>query len=173
VVGAAIYAVMAIANLEIGIVAILIGYMVGHAVRKGAGGRGGRRFQVLAVTLTYASVALAYTPIALRGMSGADGGVQTAVTATTTPSGTAARADDRLAATEPPTVRGFFFLLLLLSGFIAVLPVLVVAGSLPFGLISALIILIGMQQAWKMTGAPTLRIEGPFRVGAAPVSTSA
>jgi hypothetical protein len=41
VVGAAIYyAVMAIANLEIGIVAILIGYMVGYAVRKGARGRG-------------------------------------------------------------------------------------------------------------------------------------
>ena len=29
------YAVMAIAHLEIGIVAILIGYMVGYAVRKG------------------------------------------------------------------------------------------------------------------------------------------
>jgi len=37
--GAAIYyAVMAIADLEIGIVAILIGYMVGYAVRKGAAG---------------------------------------------------------------------------------------------------------------------------------------
>src|SRR5262249_47524835 len=41
--GAAIYyAVIAIANLEIGIVAILIGYMVGWAVRKGAQGGGGR-----------------------------------------------------------------------------------------------------------------------------------
>ena len=39
--GAAIYyAVMAIAHLEIGIVAILIGYMVGHAVRRGASDRG-------------------------------------------------------------------------------------------------------------------------------------
>ena len=67
VVGAGIYyAVIAIANLEIGIVAILIGYMVGYAVRKGAGGRGGRRFQVLAVALTYASVALAYTPLAFN-----------------------------------------------------------------------------------------------------------
>src|SRR2546427_9516885 len=67
VIGAIIYyAVMAIAHLEIGIVAILIGYMVGYAVRKGARGRGGRRFQVLAVALTYASVALAYTPIAVK-----------------------------------------------------------------------------------------------------------
>src|SRR5712691_4213710 len=67
VLGAGIYyAVIAIAHLEIGIVAILIGYMVGYAVRKGARGRGGRRFQVLAVALTYASVALAYTPIAVK-----------------------------------------------------------------------------------------------------------
>lgn len=67
--GAAIYyAVIAIANLEIGIVAILIGYMVGRAVRKGAGGRGGLQYQVLAAALTYLSVALAYAPL-VRGAS--------------------------------------------------------------------------------------------------------
>ena len=173
VTGAAIYyAVMAIANLEIGIVAILIGYMVGRAVRKGAGGRGGRRFQVLAVALTYGSVALAYTPIAVRGLSGAQGGAQTTTTASPSQSGTTARADDSLTTTGPPTVSRFLFYLLLLCGFIAALPVLVVVGSLPFGLISALIIFIGMHQAWKMTGAPTLQIQGPFRVGTAPLSTS-
>src|SRR5436190_9237040 len=56
------YAVIAIAHLEVGIVAVLIGYMVGYSVRTGAHGRGGRRFQILAVALTYASVAFAYTP---------------------------------------------------------------------------------------------------------------
>src|SRR5262249_36532637 len=60
------YIVLAYANLQIGIVAVLIGYIVGYAVRKGARG-GGFRFQVLAVVLTYASVALAYTPIAISG----------------------------------------------------------------------------------------------------------
>jgi len=61
--GAALYfAVMAFAHLQIGIVAIVIGYLVGRAVRKGAGNRGGRRFQILAVVLTYASIALAYAP---------------------------------------------------------------------------------------------------------------
>jgi hypothetical protein len=71
VAGAAIYyAVIAIANLEIGIVAILIGYMVGWAVRKGAGGRGGRRFQILAVVLTYWAVGLAYAPLAFKGVAG-------------------------------------------------------------------------------------------------------
>ena len=64
---AAIYfAVIALAHLEIGIVAILIGYMVGYAIRKGARGRGGLRFQVMAVALTYLSVAIAYTPLAVK-----------------------------------------------------------------------------------------------------------
>jgi hypothetical protein len=68
VAGAAIYyAVIAIAHVEIGIVAILIGYMVGRAVRTGAGGRGGRRYQVLAAALTYASVAIAYAPMVVLG----------------------------------------------------------------------------------------------------------
>ena len=40
------YAVIAISGSRDRIVAILIGYMVGYAVRKGAGGRGGRRLQV-------------------------------------------------------------------------------------------------------------------------------
>src|SRR5215468_5375345 len=73
VVGAAIYyAVIAFAHLEIGIVAILIGYMVGYSVRRGANGRGGRRFQVLAALLTYASVAFAYTPLAIHQVMKSD-----------------------------------------------------------------------------------------------------
>src|SRR5215467_1606782 len=67
VVGAAIYyAVIAILRLEIGIVAILIGYMVGYSVRRGTSGRGGRRFQVLAAVLTYFAVAMAYSPLAIQ-----------------------------------------------------------------------------------------------------------
>ncbi|MBA2684863.1 MAG: hypothetical protein H0U66_10260 [Gemmatimonadaceae bacterium] len=62
--GAAVYyAVIAITNFEIGIVAILIGWMVGWGVRKGAAGKGGRRFQILAVALTYLAVGLAYAPL--------------------------------------------------------------------------------------------------------------
>src|SRR4029079_11991284 len=57
------YSVIAIAHLEIGIVAILIGYMVGYAVRRGAGGRGGLRFQILAAVLPYGAVGLAYAPL--------------------------------------------------------------------------------------------------------------
>ena len=39
------------------------------------------------------------------------------------------------------------------------------------GLISAVIIVIGMRQAWRMTAAPLVRVRGPFRVGAPPSPT--
>jgi len=48
------------------------------------------------------------------------------------------------------------------------LPVIVVIGSMPSGLITALIIFFGIRQAMRMTAAPVLRISGPFRIGASP-----
>jgi ABC-type uncharacterized transport system permease subunit len=44
---------------------------------------------------------------------------------------------------------------------------MIVWGSLPFGLISAFIIFIGLRQSWKMTAAPQIQVLGPFRVGGA------
>ena len=182
VVGAIIYyAVIAITNFEIGIVAILIGYMVGYAVHKGAGLRGARRFQVLAVALTYFSIALAYAPLVFNQSA------DTAQSAQDAPAVTAGGNSDATASTEPAPVptktlgtapeqvsgRRALLSLVLLAAFIAALPVISVFGSLPFGLISAFIIFIGMKQAWRMTGAPSLRILGPYRVGAAPAATPA
>ena len=158
--GAAIYyAVIAIAHLEIGIVAILIGYMVGYSVRKGAGGRGGLRFQILAAALTYASVALAYSPLALSRIA-------SPARAAKTRSASPATADVERVTVERPTPGRMLLNLGALSAFVAALPVLVVLGSFPFGLISAIIIFIGMRQAWLMTAAAKLNILGPYRVGA-------
>jgi len=182
IVGAIIYyAVMAIANLEIGIIAILIGYMVGYAVRKGAGGRGGRRFQVLAVALTYAAVAFAYTPIAVREVFKRDTAETSAASPASNPESptagvgpVAAEPDARVpAATTSLSGGRVIAALAFMLAFIAALPVLVVVGSFPSGLISAFIIFIGMRQAWRMTGAPKLEILGPYRVGAGPTSTPA
>jgi hypothetical protein len=55
----------------------------------------------------------------------------------------------------------------ILFGFSLALPVLVVFGSMPGGLLSALIIGIGMRQAWQMTAVPPLQISGPYRIAAA------
>jgi hypothetical protein len=189
IVGAAIYyAVIAITNFEIGLVAILIGYMVGYSVRKGARDRGGLRFQVLAALLTYASVAMAYAPLAVSQAfeegaksaqtesNSAPSGAQPA-DATATESGATlpisdpdsnpdgADSADPAGTAAPLGAGGLVLALATVAGLIAILPVVVVFGSLPSGLISALIIGVGMRQAWTMTGNPPIAIRGPYRVG--------
>jgi hypothetical protein len=174
VLGAVVYyAVIAIAHLEIGIVAILIGYMVGYAVRTGARGRGALRFQVLAVALTYASIALAYAPIVVKQAISADLGAQHAPAASTGTNGSTTDATVSGRAAKKPSGRRLALAVVFLAALIAALPVLAVFGSFPSGLISAFIIFIGMRQAWRMTGAPRLQILGPYRVGAAPAATPA
>ena len=50
---------------------------------------------------------------------------------------------------------------------------MVIFRSLPFGLISALIIFIGMRQAWVMTAPHVIDISGPFKVGTGTAPTAA
>jgi hypothetical protein len=159
------YAVIAITDFEIGLVAIAIGYMVGYGVRMGTRGRGGRRFQVIALVLTYWAVGLAYTPF-LFGQASQDA-TQQAGAGNTEPVDAAVTP----AATDEPdgtNDRGLLFALVVMLGISFALPVMSAVSSLPGGLISAAIIAFGMHQAWRMTGVPQLVITGPFRVGAGP-----
>ena len=52
----------------------------------------------------------------------------------------------------------------LLIGFALTLPVLLVVGSMPSGLISVLIMGFGLLQAWSSTAAPEVPVMGPFRL---------
>lgn len=166
------YGVIALTDLEIGIVAIAIGFMVGYGIRLGTKGRGGRRFQVLAVVLTYWAVGLAYTPLVFEAATSAeqqqtqDGAQAAESTASATPDAGDATANDAGGGVS------FGYALLVLFGLTFALPVLTVVSSMPGGLLSAAIIAFGMQQAWKMTGAPQLAISGPYRVGGVPAATS-
>jgi hypothetical protein len=152
------YAVIAITEFEIGLVAIAIGYMVGYGIRMGTKGRGGRRFQVAALVLTYWAVGLAYMPFVFGAMSEQDAAQQASLNVTPP-------ADPAEEPGEPLRVP---VAVAALAGLSFALPVMAVVGSLPGGLISAAIIAFGMQQAWKMTGAPQPAISGPYRVGAGP-----
>jgi len=154
------YAVIAITNFEIGIVAIAIGFMVGWAIRKATANRGGRRYQVLALVLTYWSVGLAYTPLTFQQLAEENKKEQVQESRDAAP---AAPPES----SEEATVLSIPIVLAILVGFSLALPVLAVFGSLPSGLISAFIIGIGMRQAWQMTGVPPLQISGPYRIAAA------
>jgi FtsH-binding integral membrane protein len=183
VLGAALYyAVIAITNFEIGLVAIAIGFMVGWAIRKVTKGFGRRRYQVIGVLLTWLSVGMAYMPLAFKGLM--DDKPSTTATDSTSTLSTAPATDSIAAAATPrlapadsssettDTLSGRSLGLGLgiaaILGLSLALPVMAIAGSMPSGLISALIILFGMQQAWRMTGRPALTITGPYTVGSAP-----
>jgi hypothetical protein len=62
-IGAVIYyGITQLTGLNIGLVAIVVGLLVGGAVKAGSGNRGGRFYQFLAVFLTYSAIAAMYIP---------------------------------------------------------------------------------------------------------------
>src|SRR5256886_13346479 len=65
--GAGIYfGVAALTGYEFGLVAIVVGVLVGGAVRKGSNGRGGWRYQLLAMFLTYTAVVVTDSSLIAR-----------------------------------------------------------------------------------------------------------
>ena len=167
--GAALYyAVIAITDFEIGIVAIAIGFMVGYAIRMATDNRGGLRFQILALVLTYWAVGLAYTPFIFTGGTQVQDNALIAPASTeltsTEPVSTEPAPTESAPEDQPMGAMGLLIATGLLLAVSLALPVLSVFSSLPGGLISAAIIAFGMHQAWRMTGAPQIVITGPFRI---------
>jgi hypothetical protein len=65
--GALYYVIIETTGYNIGLIAILVGFMVGGAVKRGSGNRGGRFYQFLAVFLTYSSIVAMHVPYAIKG----------------------------------------------------------------------------------------------------------
>lgn len=162
------YAVIAITNFEIGIVAIAIGYMVGYGIRTATQGRGGRRFQVIALVLTYWAVGLAYTPFVFGEIAKQDVSQQASTNTTAPVTSAPVTPADTPDASDAADALNLPLALAIVLGITFALPVMTVFSSLPGGLISAAIIAFGMHQAWRMTAAPQLQITGPYRIGAGP-----
>jgi hypothetical protein len=148
--GCALYATVAIVTgLEIALIAILIGYMVGKAVRHASGGLGGRPQQILAVVLTYFSISMSYIPVAIYHYA------KNPPHAAAATSGNAIQTRNN----RQPSSAGSALLGLLAIGLAA--PFLSISGV--GGLISLLIIFFGLQRAWRVTGRPEIVVHGPFQ----------
>ena len=165
ILGALLYfAVIAISGFEVGLVSIAIGYMVGYGIRLGTRGRGGRRFQVIALVLTYWAIGLAYSTLGIKALI--DARSEGATASISGPQKSGAQQDAAGETDEAPMTGTQFVLgLLYLLGFTFVMPVLAIASDMPGGLISGAIIVFGMMQAWKMTAAPVVTVTGPYRIG--------
>ncbi len=60
------YLIVRVTGLNIGLIAIVVGLMVGGGVRRGLGNRGGRFYQLLALLLTYSSIVAMNAPFFLE-----------------------------------------------------------------------------------------------------------
>lgn len=166
--GFAIYfAIMKFANLEIGLISILVGFMVGASVRKGSDHRGGWFYQLMAIFLTYTAIAASYSAAILPQMFAELERQQAneAPAAADNPAG-AGEAADANPAPEPLPFKdnpllGLLIALAMLVGFAYALPVLV-GFQQPIGL---LIVAFAIWQAWKMNTRVKVAFNGPFRVG--------
>lgn len=153
--GCAIYAIVGMLGVEIGIVAILVGWMVGKAIRYASGGLGGRPQQILAVLLTYFAITTSYIPIWIYQISKAKPQpAEQSQSQTVTPPAQTSTAVE-------PMSRGrallFFVGLAAAAPFIAIFE-----GGSPSALISLFIIFIGLRQAWALTKRTEIIITGPY-----------
>ena len=65
--GAALYYIVGRMTVNWGIVAVLVGFMIGGAVRKGTGNRGGMLYQFLSLFLTYIAIGLMTLSVEIEG----------------------------------------------------------------------------------------------------------
>lgn len=66
------FAILKLFEIEFGLIAILVGFVVGRAVSSGSGGRGGWLYQSLAVGLTYLAIVCTYVPLIAETMRAED-----------------------------------------------------------------------------------------------------
>jgi len=143
------YAVAAATGSEYAIVAIVVGLLVGSAVRKGSNRRGGWRYQALAMSLTYSAIVVTYIPQIIKAVTERRASVINEGAPT---------ADSVRAAPKQVGAGG-----VLLA---AALPILAGIGNI----IGLFIIGIALYEAWRLNKAIPLRITGPYQVSAPPAA---
>lgn len=169
-IGAAIYyAVLALTDYEIGLIALLVGFLVGVGVRIGSGGAGGRGYQLLAAAMTYVAIVSTYIPFILEAMANSPEMAEAqaigdaGVLAAEEPPGTVPEGEE--VGIEPVAEEASVGMLVLAIAFVVLF-----AMATPFlagigNLIGILIIGFAVYAAWQMNAYQPFVVEGPFRVG--------
>ncbi len=179
------YGIRVALNLEIGLVAILVGYMVGKTIHR-VSGRGGIAYQLLAVAITYSCISANYIPDIVTSLiqsvekAEQDEVKSAPVLGDQEPDKTESieMVDGQDAAQESavanavggirkePTVFGFVISAVL---FTIVVCVISLAAPILMGIqspIGFLIMAFALWEAWKFTAFRPLPITGPYQLGA-------
>jgi hypothetical protein len=166
ILGMILYATLAIVTgIVIGYASLAVGWVVGKAMITGSNGIGGRRYQIVAVLLTYAAVSTAAIPIWIHYARQHPQSQQQRQTSSTqssstgNPSSSSPRPRPNMLA-----ALGTLLLLGLASPFLELY-------SNPFGgLIGLVILAVGMRFAWQFTAGKPLEIFGPFESSPKPAA---
>lgn len=150
------YAVLALTGYEFGLIAVVVGFLVGRAVHWGASGRGGLKYQALAVALTYLSIVSCYVPFIVQGLRNRPP-QQAAAGATAQP---------EAPPQAPPTAGQFAFALGIFAALVLASPFLAGFGNI----IGWLIIGFALFEAWKINRRPEVLVTGPYEVAPAPTA---
>ena len=147
ILGLALYAGFAVATgWIVGFVSLAVGYIVGKAVAFGSGGIGGRRYQVAAVLLTYIAVSMAAVPIAISQQLKQKSAQQQAQA-----SDVAIAAQPKI---HPLKALGVLIVIGLASPFLDL-------ANPTHGVISLIILFVGIRIAWRITAGRAVNIVGP------------
>ncbi|MBC7926746.1 MAG: hypothetical protein H7039_13910 [Bryobacteraceae bacterium] len=154
--GMVLYAGIAIATgLEIGFISIVVGIMVGRAVRAGSHGLGGRPQQILAVALTYFAISVSSVPVYLwHGRQSSQQAKQEE------------RKNPAPVTTQPQTSPMALVAIVLVLGLTS--PFLMILNNPVASLLSLVILFFGLQQAWSITGRTDILVTGPYKLDPLP-----
>ena len=165
VVGAGIYfGIAALTGYEFGLVAIVVGVLVGSAVRKGSNGRGGWRYQLLAMFLTYTAVVVTDSSLIARDLKN-EWRAQAASSAAA-PAGVNASTDAAPRTSPRPGP-------LMVAFGLALIIALAYAAPIMIGITSPLHLLIAgfaLYEAWKLNRGVALQVAGPYPAAASPAA---
>lgn len=151
------FGVTELTGYELGLVAIVVGFMVGAAVHIGSRGLGGIPYQLLAVFLTYTAIVMTYVPIvASEFMDSEELGLTSEAPADLDADAT------EVVVEEPLTDQERRLLSLVIAiPFSFAMPFLMGIDNA----IGLLIIGFALYQAWKMNRRAQLELKGPFQLG--------
>jgi len=166
VLGLILYAtVVIITDWTIGYLALAVGWLVAKGIMKGSNGIGGRRYQIAAVLLTYASISMSAIPIGFSYYFKHPQGSPAQTQRAAEPSDTAPGTSDASPApsNQPRAQRSLVGLLgqLVLLGLASPFLELQNPGS---GLLGLVILFVGLSIAFRLTAAKPLEVDGPYRL---------
>jgi hypothetical protein len=165
IVGMILYALFEIVTgIIIGYLAIGVGYLIGKAMKRGSNNRGGRRYQIAAALLTYASVSLAAIPVAIHSYRDHKPAHTAPAPSNATSNQLPLPAETAPKPEPKPQPVNLGMALLTLAGIGLASPFLQLADGFG-GIIGLFILFLGIRAAWSLTSgvdASAPDISGPY-----------